>query len=288
VIIRSENANYNENLEVEFHLKNFVNRVLMRLNSILEYLVNNHPDLFLPYVRALGSRLSKIIKQEEEISSALSSLLRNYRLKEKDGKMPLIDFFRLLRNKMIEVTKLSLNLQKYYECKPRRRMRITLFDKTRGTIIPSYLVAVTLEDIMPREAALEFYKYYIDSEYEVKTTRPSPLTMLEEILTLYERESDYTHNFIPFKAKDGVMGMKITRCMKEEALSSFEKEYDREFAYIVECYSDFHRTKRMNENFVLTRDKSLVMGNPYCDLCWHDKRFVENVKHPDKEFWEEI
>ena len=82
MIIRSENANYDENLEVEFHLKNFVNRILMRLNSVLEYLVNNYPDFFLPYVRALGNRLSIIIKQEVEISSALSALLRNYRLKE--------------------------------------------------------------------------------------------------------------------------------------------------------------------------------------------------------------
>jgi len=288
VIIRSENANYDENLEVEFHLKNFVNRILMRLNSVLEYLVNNYPDFFLPYVRALGNRLSIIIKQEEEISSALSALLRNYRLKEKDGKILLVDFFRILRNKMIEVTKISLNLHKYYEGKSVKRMKITLFDKVRGTIIPQYLIAITLKDIMPREESLDFYKKYIDSEYEITGNRSSPLTMLEEILTLYERESDKTHIFTPFKIQDGKMGMKITQCMKERALQVFNKELDREFAYIVECYSDFHRTKRMNERFELTRERSLIMGNTYCDFCWHDKRFVEKIEHPNKEFWDEI
>jgi hypothetical protein len=255
---------------------------------MLEYLVNNYPDFFLPYVRALGNRLSEIIKQEDEVSSALSALLRNYRLKEKDGKMLLVDFFRLLRNKMIEVTKISLNLHKYYEGKSVRRMRITLYDKTRGTIIPQYLIAVTLKDIMPREDSLEFYKKFIDSEYEITEARPSPLTMLEEILSLYERESDNTHIFIPFKIQDGKMGLKITKCMKEKALQIFNKDLDREFAHIVECYPDFHRTKRMNENFVLTRERSLMMGNKYCDFCWHDKRFVEKAEHPSKEFWEKI
>lgn len=288
MIIRSENSNYDENHEVDFHLKNFVNRVLMRLNSILEYLVNNHPDFFLPYIRALGNRLSKIIKQEEEISSALSALLRNYRLKEKDGKMLLVDFFRLLRNKMIEVTKISLNLHKYYEGKSVRRMRITLIDKMRGSMIPQYLMAVTLKEIMPREEASEFFKKYVDSEYEITETRPSPLTMVEEILALYERESDRTHDFTTFKIQEGKMGMKITRCMGEEALRSFDKDFDREFAYIVECYPDFHRTKRMNEKFVLTRERSIMMGNSYCDFCWNDKRIVEKIEHPDKEFWEQI
>ncbi len=288
MIIREENNNYDEKLVVEFHLKNFVNRVLMRLNSMLEYLVNNYPDFFLSYVRALGNKLSEIIKHEEEISSALSALLRNYRLKEKDGKMPLIDFFRLLRNKMIEVIKISLNLHEYFEGKPVKKMRITLLDKIRGTIIPQYLIAVTLKDIMPREEALDFYKKYIDFEYEVTEIRSSPLTMLEEILALYERESDKTHVFRPFKIQDGKMGLKITKCMKEKALLSFNSDLDREFAYIVECYPDFHRTKRMNENFELTRKRSLIMGNTYCDFCWHDKRFVETLEHPEKEFWMNI
>ena len=126
------------------------------------------------------------------------------------------------------------------------------------------------------------------SRSEISEARPPPLTMLEEMLTLYERENENTHNFIPFMIQDGKMGLKITRCMRKEALSSFNKEYDKGFAHIVECYPDFHRTTRMNDKFELTRNKSLMMGNSYCDFCWHDKRFIEKIEHPDKSFWEEI
>ncbi|MFW9851602.1 MAG: L-2-amino-thiazoline-4-carboxylic acid hydrolase [Candidatus Thorarchaeota archaeon] len=285
MIILERNDDYNENLEIDLNLKNLVNTILLHFNSFLEYLAENYPDYFLPYIRALGKRLSEIIKREEEVSAAVFSLLRNYRLKQKGKDLVILDFFRLLQSKLIEVIKLSLDLNKYHFSKRGTKLRVKLFDRTKGIIVPTYLIAIALKDFMQREKAIEFYKKYIDFIYESKELAPPTMEYVEEIIELHEKEYKYTHNYVAFKQEEGKIGVKINKCMIQEALKDFDANYDKELAYYVLCYHDFHTTKRMNKNFSLTREKTIMIGNYYCDFCWIDKRLSEEKEHPEKEFW---
>ena len=288
MIIRERNRDYNENYEVEFHLRNFVNRILLELNSFLEYLANFHPDSFLPYIRALGKAFSKFIAEKQEMPEAVQSFLKNFRLQRRDGKVLIVDFFRILRNKLIQVSKISLNLQKYYIHRRTKKMQITVFDIVSGRIIPKYLMAIVLKDIMSREEALQFYKEYLEYLFVDGERREPIMEIIEEMLELYEREYRETFNFTSLKIDQGKVGLKIDKCMTHQALKHLDNGFDKEFGYLVACYPDFLTINRMNENFVLTREKSLMMGNSYCDYCWHDKRLVESVEHPKKDFWEQI
>ncbi len=287
MIILERSDDYDENFEIDFNLRNLVNTILMHLNSFLEYLADNHPDQFLPYIRALGKKLSDIIKKEE-VSAVVFSLLRNYRLKQKGKDLVILDFFRLLQSKLIEVIKISLNLNKYYFSKRGTKLKIKLFDRTKGRIIPNYLIVVVLKDFMQREEAIEFYKEYIDYVYESKEVAPPTMEYVEEMVELFEKEYKHTHNFVAFKQVEGQIGVKVKKCMIREVLRDFDENYDKELAYYAVCYQDFHTTKRMNKNFSLTREKTVMIGNSYCDFCWVDKRYEKEIKHPEKEFWVDL
>ena len=55
------------------------------------------------------------------------------------------------------------------------------------------------------------------------------------------------------------------------------KGLDSELSYFMTCYTDFENTKNLNPDFILTRSKTLMMGDDYCDFCYHDKRKVKEV-----------
>ena len=194
----------------------------------------------------------------------------------------------MLQSKLIEVIKTSLNLNKYYFSKSGKKLKIKLIDRTKGRIIPNYLIAVVLKDFMSRDEAIEFYKKYIDYEYESRGIAPPTMEYVEEMLELFDSEYKQTHNYVTFKREEGVVGVKVTKCMTKEALKDFDKNYDKELAYYVACYPDFHTTKRMNKNFNLVRNKTIMIGNSYCDFCWTDKRLRKEIEHPDKEFWVDL
>ena len=287
VIILERSNGYDENFDTDLNLKNLVNRILSHLNSFLEYLADNHPDYFLPYIRALGKLLSDIIKKEK-VSAVVFSLLRNYRLKQKGKDLVLLDFFRLLQSKLIEVIKISLNLNKYYFSKHGKKLRVKLFDRTKGRIIPDYLIAVAIKDFLQEDEAIEFYKKFVDDFYESRQKAPPTMDYVEEMIELFDREYKQTHNYVAFKKEEGQVGVKVKKCMIQEALRDFDPNYDKELAYYVVCYQDFHTTKRMNKNFSLTREKTIMIGNSYCDFCWVDKRYEKEIKHPEKEFWVDL
>ena len=60
---------------------------------------------------------------------------------------------------------------------------------------------------------------------------------------------------------------------------------DLELANYLECYGDFSKMPYINPNFALSRTKTIVEGHPYCDFVFYDKRIVNELEHPDEEFW---
>ncbi len=54
------------------------------------------------------------------------------------------------------------------------------------------------------------------------------------------------------------------------------------------CYSDFQGAQNLNPNFVLTRTKTLMMGDDYCDFYYHDTRKDKDLSHPRESEFEEL
>ena len=79
--------------------------------------------------------------------------------------------------------------------------------------------------------------------------------------------------------------LRVDRCLYGEVVQDLE---DLELAEMHECYGDFITPSMRNENFVLTRTRTIMGGHPFCDFCYHDKQIVKEIKHPKEEFWEKF
>ncbi|WP_371806012.1 L-2-amino-thiazoline-4-carboxylic acid hydrolase [Candidatus Lokiarchaeum ossiferum] len=94
-----------------------------------------------------------------------------------------------------------------------------------------------------------------------------------------------THDFKIANLEDGRICMKVEECMWGEALKGVE---DPELMYYFICYGDFFSTPDYNENFVLTRKKTILQNDGICDFCYHYKNNSKKLIHPEESFWKSL
>ena len=139
--------------------------------------------------------------------------------------------------------------------------------------------------IGPRDKALELYKRSVD--YNINLTRKldESITCAEDYYESATSEDLATHTGTWFLTRNGVIGLKVTRCMWVEILKEFG---DPELGYAVACHCDFQSAKYIGKNFRLTRTRTLMQGDEICDFCWHDVSIDKEMKHAPEEFWQEL
>lgn len=147
------------------------------------------------------------------------------------------------------------------------------------------LMLKALAAVMPRKEALKYY-----AEYAAKRNslyKFPKLKKVEEKLDLHEVVKTGSlkdgASFIQAITEDGRAVMKITRCRPAEVLLKAVK--DPQIVHAVICQPDFAMAKLSNPAFELTREKSLVLGMPYCGHVWHDRRIHKKIAHPSRKFW---
>lgn len=94
-----------------------------------------------------------------------------------------------------------------------------------------------------------------------------------------------THDFKIAELMDGRVIMKVEECMWGEALKGVE---DPELMYYFICYGDFYSTPDYNENFVLTRKKTILQNDDICDFCYHNKANGKKLTHPEDSLWKSL
>ena len=156
-------------------------------------------------------------------------------------------------------------------------------DDFRSHFTQIYLLGLTLSLLFPREETLEICKTHNIRKWEKPPYRPEEIDDLEE----FEGLGNLNRKILTHR-RHGLMGegryiLKIERCLYGEVVQDFE---DLEIANSLECYIDHILPTMKNKNFVLTRTKTIMKGDSFCDICYHDKRRVDEVKHPSEEFWE--
>ncbi|NHK32608.1 MAG: hypothetical protein FK730_14740 [Asgard group archaeon] len=158
-------------------------------------------------------------------------------------------------------------------------------DVDRANYAPRYFAFKILIELIDRKEAIQFLKeftnYYVNNYREVSN--------YDNLKTIYEDDiergkktdsSIYTVALI----NEGKYVGKCEKCMGHESLKDLE---DKEITEIVLCYGDYALIKNMNEHFLATRTITLNTG-PYCDLCVHDTRIVNEIEHPSREFYDNL
>ncbi|QEE16194.1 L-2-amino-thiazoline-4-carboxylic acid hydrolase [Promethearchaeum syntrophicum] len=94
-----------------------------------------------------------------------------------------------------------------------------------------------------------------------------------------------THDFTIGEIDNGSVIMHTKECLWGEALKEVE---DPNLMYFLICMGDFYSATKYNENFVLTRNKTILQNHGICDFCYHDKRKESEIVHPDESFWNSL
>jgi hypothetical protein len=265
---------YNESLTHEFEIDKVLRRPIEDMDYFLRYLNNTAPDI-------MEQVIDYLLKWTQSISSKNTT---PQNLFEVEAEV-LQGYPELLSSYKIAILEL-LNFSKYQDKILDGKVVILFKDYLKSYLFPVYRMATSLTTVLSRDAALQFYKDFIDNY--VRERKDSYATEIEDPEKEFEqmkKNPQATHDTILFLLEKGMIVSKVTRCMWHELLSQFN---DAEIAYAVACHVDFTVATCSNENLVLTRNKTLMQGDEYCDFCWHDKRFDNELKHPDMEFWEKV
>ena len=149
-----------------------------------------------------------------------------------------------------------------------------------------YYLMRSLLQIMSREEAIEYMKKLSD---EITISRNNPQNYVN---SFEESINRFKTNLGRWQMQECVTGpldqekllYKVKRCEWADAL----KEFDSEFCFAMNCYSDFKGAQNLNPNFVLTREKTLMMGDYYCGFCYHDTRKSDDLTHPPESAFEDL
>lgn len=179
-----------------------------------------------------------------------------------------------------------LNYTKYDSLSIDEEIEIFASDIIRVYTHFEYYLMRSLLEIMTREEAIEYMKKLND---EITLSRNNP----ENYVNSFEESiNHFKTNLGRWQMQECVTGpldqeillYKVKRCEWADAL----KEFDSEFCFAMLCYSDFKGAQNLNPNFVLTREKTLMMGNNYCGFCFHDTRRSDDLTHPPESAFEDL
>lgn len=245
------------------------------LDSLLKY-AKKHPipkfEIFREKLLALLKHKSRPSVDNASISKVLSSL-PNLR-KDKELGVAAV-------SKVAE----TLGMARIPRLNKEVRLLCETYYKTRTL---QCLMLKALMAVMPRKNALRYFEGFQEERY--KAFKFQKLKNVQEKLDLHEQVKGGPLKdgavFLQAVTDDGRAIMKITQCRPAQVLLKAVK--DPQIVHAVICQPDFLCARMANPAFELTREKSLVLGMPYCGHVWHDKRVHKGIKHPPRKFWEAL
>ncbi|NVM35157.1 MAG: L-2-amino-thiazoline-4-carboxylic acid hydrolase [Candidatus Lokiarchaeota archaeon] len=263
-------STYDEKARLRYKIRNVITPCLNGFETFLKDVKNKIPDLFPKIIDNLNTIYEKIEKYNVSIESDYEIL--NQYPKILDGSL----------NQVLSL----VNYNKYSPDSIDEEIDIEAFDLICTFTHFEYFFMSSLLKVMPREEAIEYVKNMAD---KIAQSRREPDRYVNSFEELIERDKP---NFERWQSQDlvydiiddGKMLYKVTKCRWGEVM----KEFDLEFCYALNCYSDFETTKNQNPNFVITRTKTILMGDEYCDFCYHDSRKDKDLIHPSEKDFQEL
>ena len=139
---------------------------------------------------------------------------------------------------------------------------------------------------MPYKEAIKYIKKFADEVAHSKKDPSNYVSNLEELFKRYEGilKRWQAQSIVAGISDDGKLLYKVNKCRWAEVL----EDSDHELSYAMMCYQDFENTKNQNPNFILTRTKTIMQGNEYCDFCYHDTRKDKEIIHPSEKDFQDL
>ncbi len=159
----------------------------------------------------------------------------------------------------------------------------------RSFLLQGYYQLLALTKTIDREEAIKLYKRYV-THYIMERERPEGHEFAG-IEAIFEKRSKpdldpsewvMLHGLLP----NGKYFYRNDNCLWVEALEDLP---DNELKYYVCCYGDYQGAKFFyDESIILTMEHTIAQGDPYCSRVLHDTRTDWDLRHPPKEWWDNL
>lgn len=255
--------------------------VFARLDAMLDMLRVSHPEQLLPFVDSHSHHIRELGAPEETRSGAeiVSALTQHYpQLATRQ------DHVHICLDVFLAELQISMKTFQSNEAIEVADSRFQL-SAMRG----DHALYLALRDLFGRDEALRLYKRYTDSYID---THDKPLLAGRGFASLSALRSqrirvaelsDRGRVRTISTVENGMLIERCENCEKVAGLTNVTFEDPEVFSTIL-CYSDFPVTRLLNDQFVLTRRKTIARGDSYCDNVYHDIRVASTVEHPDEGF----
>lgn len=255
---------YDKNTKLNYKIHDLIAQCLDGFDRFLKDLKAKIPDSFLTIVESLKGFYEKI---------------ENYEVTFKSDFEFLNQYPALVNGSKNHVLSL-VGYNNYNPPSIEVEIEIYTLDLVRTFTHFEYFLMESLLKIMTREEAIEYIKNLSD---EVSLSRRNPNNYVDSFEESIER---FKNNLGRWRMQECITGSldedkllyKVKKCEWAKALKGF----DSELCYAMLCYSDFQGAQNLNPNFILTRTKTLMMGDDYCDFCYHDTRKDKDLIHPSE------
>ncbi|MHA2252456.1 MAG: hypothetical protein ACXAD7_18965 [Candidatus Kariarchaeaceae archaeon] len=267
---------YNPNQTVKTNPSKFVDyEVLEGLDHLLGKLEEFDIEIHEKYLEKLNMRLKSLIDKDIVSSNDIEELIDKY--------LHLKDYPQLAENSV----NYSFDLMGLTDGNwDSPEIKLSEKEKLRGFIYPKYLHLHVLTQILGREEAIKFYKEQVNQLIGSFTD----LQQINDVETLrgnYIRGAQHGGEVRTIgEVVDGKVINRKDTCLWAEIIN--EVSDDNELSNAVICFPDFKHAEMRNQNFVMTRNYTIVDGDPYCDQMVHDISINSNIDHPPKEFFDNI
>ena len=262
-------STYNEKAKLNFKIRDVITPCLNGLELFLKDVKNKIPDSFPIIIDDLKNFYEKI----ENCNVSFNSEYEN-----------LNQYPEILNGSLSHVLSL-VNYTKYNPDSIDDEIEIFALDLVRVFTQFEYFFMRSLLKIMPREKAIGYVKELADEISHSRNDLSNYVESFEALLNRFQGNLErwQMQECVAEIYDDKRMLYKVKKCEWGETL----RQFDLDLCYAMNCYQDFENTKNLNPNFLLTRTKTILMGDDYCDFCYHDTRKDKDLNHPsEKEFQE--
>jgi hypothetical protein len=274
-------------------------------DNVLEKIVEINPNEMLP--RFLLDRLDYLIgfiseKSPENADRFVKNLERKYLelLKSSTPSKYDLDLKELIADKenlsnhqslaeaALNYYILTLNLPS--ECMLDRTIKVVNRNYHQAFLHPRYYNLLTLIETVGREEAIRLWKrfftqYIIDNRKPRDTPFVDLETMLAERMAAVDEDNPSDWVVVRGMIADGKYAFRNDNCLWVDSLEDLP---DSEIKYYVCCYGDYEGAKNQHESIIMTMEHTIAQGDPYCSRVLHDTRVDYDLRHPQKEFWDDM
>ncbi|MGY5860719.1 MAG: L-2-amino-thiazoline-4-carboxylic acid hydrolase [Candidatus Thorarchaeota archaeon] len=259
-------------------LKEIQNR-FKRMNYFLGFIKERIPEIFPEYVNSLIVKYQDLLEDERKKADSpnLDELVSEYpHLKEH------LELTRLVMNYIIQILQLPAETKL-------EKIEVVNRNYFRSWSHHNYHALLVLTETLDRADAIALYKKFV-THHTLENRDPNRKTadnaeiIYEKAIEPKETPSDWeiVHTMIG----EGKYAFRNDTCVFLNAIG--DSLPDLELKYYVCCYGDYEKFKNYHDSIVLTMEHTIAQGDPYCSRVLHDTRVDWDLRHPPKDFWDDM